>query len=601
MPQFRMPADPSLRHTLSAIKPMLSGRGLGPFVASFFLVAALEAVAVGLLPAFIAALSEPRALLARVGLQDAELFSRIGDEQIIFALGAMLAGFFILKNLLLAAVVYFQARIVAAWQAKLSTRMLSVYLHRPYTFHLQRNSADLIRNTTGVTFNVFGCVVLPGCIVVTESLVALLVTGLLLAVSPLATLLAIGLIGGVSIAFYLLFRTRLHRLGERQLTERGDMVKWVTQALGGIKEAIILGREPFFVNTYARHVVAYSRVDTLFQSIGTLPRLFVEALVVCGLVLVVFVLVSSGAAVSAVFPTLVLFAAAALRLMPSVTRIVGALTMIKFHQPAVDTIAADLAAATSDRRPTERTPPARLSLAGQIEARALSYTYAGAAAPALRDVSLRIAKGSMVAFVGRSGAGKSTLVDILIGLHLPTSGAVLIDGQDMAANVGGWQRNIGYVPQSIFLTDDSLRRNVAFGLDDAAIDDAGVRRALDAAQLGELVESLPKGLDTMVGERGSRLSGGQRQRIGIARALYTDPEVLVLDEPTTALDRPTAEEVAAVLVSLAGTKTLLLIAHQMATVRRCQQIFLLRNGALAAEGSYQDLAASHPEFQSLVE
>ena len=602
MRRFRMSANPSLRHTLSALRPMISGAGLAPFVASFFLVAALEVVAVGLLPAFIAALNEPRALLARVGLPGAGLLlDRIGDEQLILVLGAVLAGFFVLKNLLLAAVVYFQAGFVAARQSKLSTRMLSAYLHQPYTFHLQRNSADLVGNTTGVTFNVFACVVLPGCIVATESLVMILVTGLLLAVSPLATLLAIGLIGGVSLAFYWFFRARLHRLGERQQLQRNEMFKWVTQALGGIKEAIILGREQFFVNVYARQIAAFSRSDTVFQTIATLPRLFVETLVICGLVLVVVVLLRSGTSIGAVFPTLALFGVAALRLMPSVTRIVGALTMIKFHQAAVDAVARDLAEGESSRRPSGQAATPRVALSRQLEARVLSYTYPGAGSPALRDVSLRIAKGSMVAFVGRSGAGKSTLVDILIGLHLPTSGAVLADGRDIAANVEGWQQNIGYVPQATFLTDDTLRRNVAFGLDDAEIDDAGVLRALEAAQLGDFVRSLPKGLKTVVGERGSRLSGGQRQRIGIARALYRDPEVLVLDEPTTALDRQTAEEVAAALVSLAGRKTVLLIAHQMSTVRLCQHLFLLREGTLAAEGSYRDLAASHPEFQLLVE
>ena len=596
-----MTADPSLRHTLSALKPMIAGKGLATLVASFFLVAALEVVAVGMLPAFIAALTEPRALLSRAGLQHLEWFNQASDEQIVIALGVALAGFFVLKNLLIAAVNYFQAGFFADRQAKLSARVLSVYLHQPYTFHLQRNSADLIGNTTGVSFNVFACVVVPGCIVATESLVVVLVAGLLVAVNPLATLLAIGLIGGISLAFYWLFRTRLHRLGEHQQDERRKMYRWVTQTLGGIKEAIILGREQFFVDTYARHLAAYSRLNIVFQTIGSLPLLFVETLVICGLVLVVVVLLRSDMPLGAAFPTLALFGVAALRLMPSATRIVGALTTIRFYQPSVDFIVRDLAEGSPRQRPAAQTSAPRVALASRIEARVLSYTYAGAAAPALRDVSLRIEKGAMVAFVGRSGAGKSTLVDILIGLHLPTSGAVLVDGRDIALNVGDWQRNIGYVPQAIFLTDDSLRRNVAFGLENAEIDDAGVMRALEAAQLGDFVRSLPKGLDTVVGERGSRISGGQRQRIGIARALYRDPEVLVLDEPTTALDRPTAEEVAAVLVSLAGKKTVLLIAHQMSSVRLCGRIFVLRNGALAAAGSYEDLAATHPEFQSLVE
>jgi ATP-binding cassette subfamily C protein len=271
---------------------------------------------------------------------------------------------------------------------------------------------------------------------------------------------------------------------------------------------------------------------------------------------------------------------------------------IKFYQPAVDLVIRDLAEGEKSPRPAAM---ARVPLAASVEARGLSYTYAGAASPALREVTLKIDRGTVVAFVGRSGAGKSTLVDILIGLHLPASGCVVVDGRDVAADIRGWQRNIGYVPQSIFLTDDSLRRNVAFGIDDAEIDEAGVLRALQAAQLGEFARSLPRGLDTVVGERGSRLSGGQRQRIGIARALYRDPDVLVLDEPTSALDRQTADDVAAVLTSLKGRKTVLLIAHQRSTVRVCQHIFLLRNGELAAEGTYEALAASHPEFQSLFE
>ncbi|HUK03677.1 MAG TPA: ABC transporter ATP-binding protein [Burkholderiales bacterium] len=596
-----MPADTSLRRTLSQLKPMIAGRGLARFVGSFFVVALLEVAAVGLLPAFIATLIDPRALLARAGPWLGAMLGDAGEAEIVVAFGAALAGFFVLKNLLIAALTYAQAAFVAERQTQLAARLLQSYLHRPYAFHLIRNSSELAANTTAVAFNVFACVVLPGSIVITEALVAVLVTGLLLAVSPLVTLLAVGVTGGAALVFYGVFRARLQRVGERQLAERAALAKWVMQTLGGIKEAIILGREQFFVDRYARLAAAYSGSSVVLQTVGTLQRLFVETAVVCGIVLGVVALARSGARLETVFPTLALFGVAALRLMPSATRVVGALTMMRFYQSSVETVARDLAEGEADRRRVVPPGGPRTGLAHAIEARAVGYTYEGAARPALREVSLRIERGTLAAFVGRSGAGKSTLVDILIGLHAPTSGAVLVDGRDIAGDAAAWQRNIGYVPQAVYLGDDTLRRNVAFGIADGEIDDAGVLRALEAAQLGDFVRGLPRGLDTAIGERGARISGGQRQRIGIARALYRDPEVLVLDEPTTALDRPTAEEVGAVLSSLAGRKTVLLIAHQMSSVRLARRIFLLREGALAAEGSFAALAASHPEFQSLVE
>ena len=601
MRKFRMSAAPSLRRTLASLMPMIAGKGLGLFVGSFVLVALLELAAVGMLPAFIAALADPRAYAGRAGLQIFAPLAGADDAQFIAMLGAALAGFFVVKNLVIAAVTHFQSVFVARRQAALSTRLVSVYLRQPYPYHLQRHSTELVGNATGVAFNVFAGVVLPASVALTEALVTALISALLLVVNPLATLLAVGVTGGVSLALYGFFRARLQRLGERQLAERAELNRWLTQAIGGIKETIILGREQFFVDNHARLVAALSRSNAVMQTVGTLPRLFVETAVICALVAVVAVLVRSGTRIETVFPSLALFGVAALRLMPSATRIVGALTMIRFYQSSVDSLARDLAEGGARERPPLPASAPRFALSRQIEARALSYTYADAAVPALHDVSLRIDRGSMVAFVGRSGAGKSTLVDILIGLHSPTSGQVLVDGRDIAADVRSWQRSIGYVPQSIFLADDSLRRNVAFGLDDAEIDDEAVRRALEAAQLGDFVRSLPRGVETKVGERGSRISGGQRQRLGIARALYGDPDVLVLDEPTTALDLPTAQEVGTVLSSLAGRKTVLLIAHQMSSVRLCHRVFLLRDGALVAEGSYADLASAYPEFQSLLE
>lgn len=600
-----MAADASLRSMLPGLRRALAAAGgsYAPLIASFVLVALLEVAGVGLLPAFIASLNEPRKMLEQTGLARtaAAALQDIDDVRLIEVLGLALAAFFIVKNALVAGIVYFQASVVAARQAALSTRLLELYLLQPYTFHLSRNTADLIRNTTSLTFNIFGAIVIPGCIVVTETLVLLLVAALLLAVNPVATLLAIGVIGAASTGFYAVFRQRLHALGERQQAEGGEMYKWVSQALGGIKESIILGREPFFVETYARHIASFSRSNIVFQTVGTLPRLFMETLVVCGLALVVVVLIQSGTPLASVFSTLVLFGVAALRIMPSVTRIVGALTSIRFHQPAVETVARDLEEATRNMRVPAHEAGPRMRLGEAIEATQLGYAYPGARQAALRDVSIRIPRGALCAFVGRSGAGKSTLVDLLIGLHAPTSGIVLVDGKNIADNVANWQRNIGYVPQSIFLTDDSLRRNVAFGVRDAEIDEERVRAALEDAQLGDFVRGLPDGLDTPLGERGSRLSGGQRQRIGIARALYADPDVLVLDEPTAALDRPTAEDVVAALAALGGRKTVLVIAHQMSTIRHCSLVFLLAEGAVIAQGGFEELAASHPQFQALIE
>ena len=263
-----------MRHTLSSLGPMLAGGGnrYPLFVASFLLVSILEVAGVGLIPAFIAACSEPQALRAYAGRFGLNALAQAGEAELLTLVGAVLAGFFVLKNLALAAVTYFQAGFVASRQAALSARLLSTYLHQPYTFHLQRNSAELIRNTTGVTFNVFSGVVVPCCVVLTEGLVILMVVALLLAVSPVPTLLALVLLGAASFSFYRSFRALVRRLGERQQLESGEMIKWVSQGLGGIKEAIILGRENFFVRTYAQHIAAFSHSFTLFQSISALAR-----------------------------------------------------------------------------------------------------------------------------------------------------------------------------------------------------------------------------------------------------------------------------------------------------------------------------------------
>jgi ABC-type multidrug transport system fused ATPase/permease subunit len=302
-------------------------------------------------------------------------------------------------------------------------------------------------------------------------------------------------------------------------------------------------------------------------------------------------MLAQNRALEAVLPTLGLFAAAAFRLMPSVNRVLGAVQSLRYGMPVIDTLCAEFKLAVPEIAVTQRSvTPFRATL----ELNQITYAYPAVAEPALKDISLAIQRGESVGFIGASGAGKSTLVDILLGLLAPDTGEVRVDGNDIQKNLRNWQDQIGYVPQSIFLTDDTLRRNVAFGLPNEQINDAAVHRAIRAAQLEEFVDSLPDGLETFVGERGIRLSGGQRQRIGIARAIYHDPAVLVLDEATSSLDTETERGVMQAITALQGSKTILIIAHRLSTVEHCNRLYRLQDGRVVEEGTPNTMVFNEP-------
>jgi ABC-type multidrug transport system fused ATPase/permease subunit len=566
----------------------------GWFLASFPAISLLEVVGVGLVPLFFAAVIDPDAA-SRIPFVGRWLGGSLAGH--VVALGLWLVAFFAAKNAALALITFLQSRYVARCQADLSTRLLAIYLRQPYNFHLQRNSSELVRNATGVTFNVFTGVVQPACTMATDALFVALVAAVLFAAAPLATLVAVAVLGAVSAGFYIVFRRRVRALGQEHLACSAEMMKWLNQALGGVKEVKIFGRESFFVERYHAQIAAFSRSYLWFMAISSLPRYFLETLFV-GAAALALVLVAQGGAAQAALPKLVLFGVAAIRLMPSFIRMVNAAGMIRFNMQAVDAVRTELA---QDVPPAQWREAPRRRMLRTLELEQLTYTYPAALRPALANVSLALPRGELMALVGRSGAGKSTLVDILIGLHAPDSGRVLVDGADIHDDLRAWQRSIGYVPQHIFLTDDSLARNVAFGVPDAEIDAAGVRRALAAAQLEGFLAGLPQGLDTRMGERGALLSGGERQRIGIARALYHDPDVLVLDEATAALDRPTEAEIVRLLQALAGSRTIVLIAHSMATVRVCHKVVMLAGGRVVAAGPYAELSAANRSFQELAD
>lgn len=547
----------------------------------------LETLGVGLVIPAIALLTQSDFAHQYPALQPA--LQALGNpSQRTLVIGGMLAlvGVYLIKALFLALLAWQQTRFAFGVRAQLSQRLFTIYLRQPYTFHLQRNSAQLIRNVINEVGVFTGNGILPGIALLGESLVLLGLCSLLLLVEPLGAVLVVSVLGTAAWGFHRLTRGRIARWGEARLHHDGLRMQHLQQGLGGAKDVKLLGRETDFLDQYRVHNTQGTRVEQLQSTLQQLPRLWLELLAVSGLAILAISMLAQDRALESVLPTLALFAAAAFRLLPSVNRVLGAVQSMRYVLPVVDILHTELKLATPE---VAGTHSPRTLFRAVLELSQITYTYPGAAEPALKDISLVIQRGELVGFIGASGAGKSTLVDILLGLLTPDEGEVRVDGKDIQANLRNWQDQIGYVPQSIFLTDDTLRRNVAFGLSNEQIDDVAVHRAIRAAQLEEFVAKLPDGLETIVGERGIRLSGGQRQRIGIARALYHDPTVLVLDEATSSLDTATERGVMQAVTVLQGSKTILIVAHRPSTVEHCDRLYRLEQGRMAAEGGPQQM------------
>ncbi|NJR70133.1 MAG: ABC transporter ATP-binding protein [Synechococcales cyanobacterium CRU_2_2] len=518
---------------------------------------------------------------------------------------AALMGVYVLKNSYLAWLSYVQTQFVYHQQYKVSRRLMSRYLRQPYTFYLQRNTAEILRNLNVEVPDLFTEVMRDILIILTELLVILCVSALLLAVEPLSTLVAVMVLGVSSLVFYQLVRRPVGRWGKQQHYHMGQMMQWVNQGLGSIKEIRVLGRESYFLQQYRLSAAAYTDAMQRIQFINKLPRLYVETVAVIVLLLVLMLDLTQGRRPRSLLLLLSLFAMAAFRMMTSMNRIVAAVSTIRFYSHALDAVHGDLMAIAPGNPLSKFRPkldpigPSPL-LQHSIELDRISYTYPEAQSPTLQNLSFKLRRGEAIGIAGPSGAGKTTLVDVLLGLLIPDVGEVRIDGEPLSGKRAEWQHCIGYIPQNIYLSDDTIRRNVAFGLADAEIDDAQVWRALRLAQLGSFTELLSQQLDTRVGEMGVRISGGQRQRIAIARALYHEPEVLVMDEATAALDNETERSIVQALETLRGEKTMIVIAHRLSTIRNCDRIFWMKQGCIAATGTYQDLWAHNAEFRDMV-
>ncbi len=497
-------------------------------------------------------------------------------------IGGMLAlvGAFALKALFLAFFAWRQADFVSKVQSNISQRLFEGYMRQPYAFHLQRNSAQLIRNILNHAGGIAG-VIQQGLLLVMEILVVLGISVILLVVEPFGAALVVSALGLAGWGFNRFTRGYMLRWGEGQQLHDGLCIQHVQQGLGGVKDVKLLGRESDFFAQYGFHNVGSARINKRRATVQALPRLFLELLAIVGLAALVVIMIGQNRPVEMLLPVVGLFAAAAFRIMPSVNRLLGVFQAMNFSLPVIDTLYSEFQLLDAIKVPQSGMS---LPLNSTLSMEQVSFQYPSAEALALSKVNILIPRGASIGFVGCSGAGKSTLIDVILGLLAPTSGVVRVDGVDIQTSLRGWQNQIGYVPQFIYLTDDTLRRNIAFGLHADQINEEAVCQAIHAAQLEQFVDELPQGLDTIVGERGIRLSGGQRQRIGIARALYHDPAVLVLDEATSSLDMDTERGVMEAVRALHGDKTILIVAHRFSTVEHCDYLYRLDKGKVAEEG-----------------
>ena len=563
-------------------------------------VALLEIVGIVLLLPFFELLSAPDAA------KPSRLLSVIGTtvgagstKELLFVMGVTITIFYLIKNVGTLFLYYIQGRFVFYMEARFSRRLLETYLTQPYAFHLHRNSAQLLHNLTNAVSQVFMNGVMPFFSVLMEVFVIIAVFIAVFVVEPMAALAATAMLTVPMILFYLVLRRRLAVFGSR-IERHGAMSKqWIIQSLGVVRDIAILGCGDYFLKRYVNERFAEARYRN-WSNLGMLaPRPLIESIAIAGLMVAMAVILANGENINAVLPVLGIFGVAAFRIMPSLNRLAANFTRMRISRAAVDNVLADLDLRASARWEDADGKPRKIMPSGEILFDKVSYSYPSSAGTAVNELSLSIPEGGSVAFVGESGAGKSTVINLLLGLFDPSSGTITMAGRDTRADIRAWWRHIGYVPQSIYLFDDSLRRNIAIGVEDSEIDEAALERAIKMAALGPMVGSLPQGVNSVIGEDGARISGGERQRIGIARALYRDPDVLVFDEATSALDNDTEKFIMQSIDGLRDRKTIVFIAHRLSTVRQCDRLFLMDNGVLADSGDYETLASRNAAFRRL--
>lgn len=578
-----------------------------PILLILFLISSLsEAFGVGMIGSFIQLTADPDSMLEISILSWLYKFVRAQSiDQFIVIFGLLIIGVFLLKSLF-----YFIIRVTIfnfsfSQRKILVSKLLNAYLNVPYTFHLKQSSANLTKNIVVETNKFSSACLLKLLDAIANLLIIVVLFILLIRTDAVLMLTILGFFLPVFLLFYFL-RKKFVMWGRLKSQSQKRMIQIINHSLGGLKETRVLGCEGYFQNQIDKQGQVFSRAATLFNSSQIVPRISIEAALICVVIAAIIINQYLANDSSQNFAaTLGVFSIASIRLIPSTTQLMQSIGMMQNAKYALDMLYLDLKALEERDADLQRLNPDRLKASErlafdrEIKIQNLTFSYPEASRPSIVNLSMSIRKGESVALIGKSGAGKTTLVDILLGLLTPEQGDIKVDDVSVYRDLRSWQNLMGYIPQSIFLTEDSIKRNVAFGVPNHSIDVSKVMRVLDAVQLGDFIEQLPEGIDTKVGERGVRLSGGQRQRIGIARALYHDREILILDEATSALDTETEVLVNEAIKSLAGVKTLIIIAHRLSTVEHCDRLFELKEGQVINSGSYHEVVVGDDLSASL--
>ncbi|WP_010254862.1 ABC transporter ATP-binding protein [Treponema primitia] len=588
-------------------------RRLVPITFAILSVSVLEIAGVGSLGPFMAVIADQTVIHRQPVLA---FFYRLGhfqsDRAFVIFLGIAVFTVILVSTAFRMIVLYGMSRFVANRRYALGVRLFRQYLYQPYQFFLHHNSGELSKNLLAEVDSVINGVMRPIINIFIHGMLSLAIFVLLVVINPVVAVASFGIFGLAYALLYGVIRKRLSRHGKEVREANRLRFKTANEAFGGIKDVKILGKEPFFSYAYSVAAKRYAATQAANHILSTIPSQAIQSLAMGFAIALVIILLIVHGTVAEVLPLITVYAYAIMRMMPNLRGIFHDAVQMRYHSFTVDALFQDMTTLPQppqmpDKKAMKAAPDV-LPFTHGIVLQQLEYSYPTSREPVLKQLNLSISRNTSVAFVGATGCGKTTLVDVIMGLLKPTGGAILADetpvtsltDEDTRKRVAAWQRNFGYVPQQIFLSDDTVAANIAFGLPQDMRDSISIERAARAANLHEFITTeLPEGYDTVVGERGIRLSGGQRQRVGIARALYHDPNILVMDEATSALDSLTEDAVMEAIRNLTHTKTIILIAHRLTTVQGCDVIYLMEKGRIIAQGSYKELLENSPQFRAM--